>query len=126
MGRVQLYCPSTNRTIDDFVIGAFQQPEQVLQGVRLALDIKHAALFTVEAKPIPDPHSLHEDQRVLVAASQDEKMLPDAPYGYVRYDGEEMGDIDQDVEGYGLDWQVLIPSQFLSTLFFSLSFTFLL
>ncbi|USP81580.1 uncharacterized protein yc1106_08854 [Curvularia clavata] len=111
MGRVQLYCPSTNKTIDDFVIGAYQSPGQVLQGVRLALDIKHAALYTIEAKPISDPHSLQEDQRVLVATSKDEIMLPDAPYGYVRYDGEEMGDIDPDLEGYGLDWQHHPPNK---------------
>lgn len=106
MGRVQLYCPSNKKTVDGFVIGAYQKPEQVLQGVRLALDIKYAALYTVGAKQVGDPHSLQEDQRVLVAASQTEKMLPDAPYGCVMYDGEEGEEVDPDVEGYGQEWDV--------------------
>ncbi|RMZ74627.1 hypothetical protein GMOD_00003688 [Pyrenophora seminiperda CCB06] len=102
-----LYCPSKKKTVNDFVIGAYQLPEQVLQGVRLALNIKYAALYTVNAKAIGDPHSLQEDQRVLVAAHATEKMLPDAPYGFVLYDGEEGGDVDPDTEGYGQAWDEL-------------------
>jgi len=118
MGRIQLYCPSNKKTVNGFVIGAYQKPEQVLQGVRLALDIKYAALYTVDAKAIGDPHSLQEeDQRVLVAACETEKMLPDAPYGYVLYDGEEGDDVDPDTEGCGQEWDVS---------FFSLSFLFYL
>jgi hypothetical protein len=55
MGQVQLYCPSKKKTVDNFVFGAFQNLDQVLQGVRLALDIKYAALYTVEARPIYEP-----------------------------------------------------------------------
>ncbi|KAE8837394.1 hypothetical protein PTNB85_04729 [Pyrenophora teres f. teres] len=107
MGRVQLYCPSNKKTVDGFVIGAYQKPEQVLQGVRLALGIKHAALYTVDAKAVGDPHSLQEDQRVLVAARETEKMLPDAPYSYVLYDGEEGEDVGPDTEGCEQEWDDL-------------------
>jgi hypothetical protein len=106
MGRIQLHCPTNKKTIDGFVIGAYQTPEQVLQGVRLALGIKYAALYTVEAKHVTDPQALQEDQLVLVATTEAEKMLPDAPYGYVLYDGEEGEGIDPDVEGYGQEWEV--------------------
>jgi hypothetical protein len=106
MGRVQLYCPSNKKTVDGFVIGVYQKPEQVLQGVRLALDIKYAALYTIEAKHVTDPHTLQEDERVLVAASRDETMLPDALGGYILYDGEEREDVNPDIEGYGQDWEV--------------------
>lgn len=110
MCRVQLHCPSTSKTLDNFVIGAYQKPEQVLQGVRLALDLKFAALYTVDAKPISDPSkTLQDDERVLVATSATEIMLPDAAYGYAMYAGEEGEDVDIDVEGYGMDWQVRKP-----------------
>ncbi|XP_014557642.1 hypothetical protein COCVIDRAFT_96668 [Bipolaris victoriae FI3] len=112
MCRVQLHCPSTSKTIDNFVIGAYQKPEQVLQGVRLALDLKFAALYTIDAKPISDPSkTLQDDERVLVAASATETMLPDAAYGYAMYAGEEGEDVDIDVEGYGMDWQDLIDRE---------------
>lgn len=108
MGRVQLYCPSTKKTVDGFVIGAFQNLEQVLQGVRLALDIKYAALYTIEAKPINGPSTLEDDERLLIAASEEETMLPDAPSEWVLYDGEEGDDVDPDIEGYGQEWDVSI------------------
>ncbi|KAI5371543.1 hypothetical protein J4E82_009780 [Alternaria postmessia] len=103
MGQVQLYCPSKKKTVDNFVFGAFQNLDQVLQGVRLALDIKYAALYTVEARPIYEPSALEDDQRILVAASAEETMLPDAPPGWVLYHGEEGDDVDPDTEGYGQD-----------------------
>lgn len=106
MGQVQLYCPSKKKTIDNFVFGAFQNLDQVLQGVRLALDIKYTALYTVEARPIYEPSALEEDQRILVAASAEETMLPDAPPGWVLYHGEEDDDVDPDTEGYGQEWDV--------------------
>ncbi|KAJ6198810.1 hypothetical protein J3E72DRAFT_187912 [Bipolaris maydis] len=97
MCRIQLHCPSTSKTLDNFVIGAYQKPEQVLQGVRLALDLKFAALYTTDAKPISDPSkTLQDDERVLVAASATETMLPDAVYGYAMYAGEEGDDVDMD------------------------------
>ena len=108
MGRVQLYCPSTKKTVDGFVIGAFQNLEQVLQGVRLALDIKYAALYTIEAKPINERSTLEDDERLLIAASEEETMLPDAPPEWVLYDGEEGDDVDPDIEGYGQEWDVSI------------------
>ncbi|KAF1946067.1 hypothetical protein EJ02DRAFT_367836 [Clathrospora elynae] len=111
MGRVQLHCPSNKKTVSGFVIGAYQSPEQVLQGVRLAVGTNYAALYTVDAKYIPDPHSLHEDQRVLVAATQSERMLPDAPQGYILYDGEEGEDVDTDVECFGQPWEDLTESE---------------
>jgi hypothetical protein len=117
MGRVQLHCPSTCKTVDGFVIGSYQKPEQVLQGVRLALDIKFAALYTTEAKHISDPQTLQEDDRVLVAASEAETMLPDAPYGYAMYEGEEGEDVDPDVEGFGMEWQVRLTILLISCSF---------
>lgn len=93
-------------TVDNFVFGAFQNLDQVLQGVRLALDIKYAALYTVEARPIYEPSALEDDQRILVAASAEETMLPDAPPGWVLYHGEEGDDVDPDTEGYGQEWGV--------------------
>lgn len=108
MGRIQLYCPSLKKTVDGFVIGAYQNLDQVLQGVRLALGIKYAALYTIDAKPINKPSTLQEDQRVLVAATEKETMLPDAPLEWVLYDGEEGDDVDPDTEGYGQEWDVSI------------------
>ncbi|CAN9090202.1 unnamed protein product [Alternaria alternata] len=107
MGQVQLYCPSKKKTVDNFVFGAFQNLDQVLQGVRLALDIKYAALYTVEARPIYEPSALEDDQRILVAASAEVTMLPDAPPGWVLYHGEEGDDVDPDTEGYGQEWDTL-------------------
>lgn len=106
MPRVQLHCPSLKKTVDDHVIGAHQTPGSVKQAVRIALGIKYAALFTPEAKPITDPKSLDEGSRILVAATEDEKMLPDAAPGWVIYEGEETNDIHQDSEVYGQDWEV--------------------
>ena len=108
MRRIRLYCPSTKRTIDGFVVSAFQTLDQVLQGVRLALDIKYAALYTIEAKPINEPSALQEDQRVLVAMTEKEVMLPDAPPDWVLYDGEEGDDFNPDIDGFGQDWDVSI------------------
>ncbi|KAG9188982.1 hypothetical protein G6011_05850 [Alternaria panax] len=107
MGQVKLYFPSTKKTVDNFIIGAFQNLDQVLQGVRLALGIKYAALYTTDAKPIYEPGSLDNDDRVLVAASAKETMLPDAPPEWVLYDGEEGDDVDPNTEGYGQEWDTL-------------------
>jgi hypothetical protein len=96
MPNVQLHCPSTKQTIDVHVIGAHQTPAAVVKAVQLALGLKYAALYTPEAKPIADPKTLDEGSRVLVAAGEDEKMLPDAAPGWVRYEGEEGADVDQD------------------------------
>jgi hypothetical protein len=103
---VQLNCPSTKKTVDGFVIGAHQSPAAVVQAVRIELGLKYAALFTPEAKPIPDPKSLDEGSRILVAATEDEKMLPDAAPGWVMYEGEEVDDLHQDSGVYGQDWEV--------------------
>ncbi|KAI4950107.1 hypothetical protein J4E91_004763 [Alternaria rosae] len=107
MVRVQLHCPSTKKTVDDFVVSPFTTLEQVLPSVRLALDLKYAAIYTTEAKPITEPSNLQEDQRVLVAASATEIILPDSPSESVLYDGEEGDDVDPDVECYGLGWDEL-------------------
>lgn len=108
MVRVQLHCPSTKKIVEDFIVTSFQTLEQILPSVRLALDIKYAAIYTTEAKPINDPSTLQEDQWILVAASTTEVMLPDAPCEWVLYDGEEGDDVDPDVEGFGLPWDVRI------------------
>lgn len=92
--------------MDHFVISPYATNEQVLKGVRLAFNIKYAALYTVNAKPVTDVQSLQEDQRILVAAASTERMLPDAPPGFVLYDGEEGDSVDPDVEGYGQEWDV--------------------
>ncbi|KAH7383177.1 hypothetical protein BKA66DRAFT_559538 [Pyrenochaeta sp. MPI-SDFR-AT-0127] len=104
---VQIHCPSTGQTVDNFIISPFQTHDQVLQGVRLRFDISYAALYTVDAKPISNAQSLQEDQRVLVAAKELEHMLPDAPAGFALYDGEEGDHVDADVEGFGQDWEDL-------------------
>ncbi|KAI4925576.1 hypothetical protein J4E85_007455 [Alternaria conjuncta] len=104
MVNVQLHCPSTKKTVEDFFVTPFQTLEQVLPSVRLALDIKYAAIYTTEAKRITEPSTLQENQRVLVAASAKEVMLPDAPSEWVLYDGEEGDDVDMSVECYGLEW----------------------
>lgn len=104
--KIQLYCPSNRTTVDDFVIAPYATNEQVLQGVRLAVGIKYAALYNTDAKAITDVHSLQENNRVLVAASPEEQMLPDAPLGFVLYSGEEGDDVDLDVEGAGQPWEV--------------------
>lgn len=88
------------------MVAPYATNEQILQGVRLALNIKHAALYTIGAKPVTDAHSLQEDQRVLVAAAPAEQMLPDAPPGFVLYNGEEGDEVDPDVEGAGQGWEV--------------------
>ncbi len=87
---ISLHCPSRNLTISAFVISPFQKLDQVLQGVRLALDIPYAAIYTVDAKRVTDPQSLDDGQRVLVAVDEDEEMLPDAQErGCVIYLGED-------------------------------------
>jgi len=108
MVNVQLHCPSTKKTVEDFFITPFQSLEQVLPSVRLAFDIKYAALYTTKAKRIMDSSTLREDQRVLVAASASETMLPDSPSEWVLYDGEEGDDVDPYVECFGLPWDVSI------------------
>lgn len=104
---IQLHCPSRKRTIDNFVISPFQSNDQILQGIRIALQIPYAGLYTVDAKAITKFDSLQEDQRVLVAAAADERMLPDSPPDFVLYDGQEGDDIDPDLDGYGQSWESL-------------------
>jgi hypothetical protein len=106
MPTVQLHCPSLNKTVDGHFIGAHQTPEAVRTAVRNKLGLTYAALFTTEAKPITDPKTLEEKSRVLVAARQDEKILPDAAQGWVLYNGEEGGNVDQDSEVYDQKWEV--------------------
>ena len=108
MVNVQLHCPSTKKTVEDFYITPFQTLEQVLPSVRLALNLKYAKIYTTDAKPITEPSTLQEDQRVLVAASATEVMLPDSPSEWVLYDGEEGDDVDVNVDCYGLGWEVSI------------------
>ncbi|KAI4656732.1 uncharacterized protein J4E78_006623 [Alternaria triticimaculans] len=104
MVNVQLYCPSTKKTVEEFFVSPFTTLEQFLPSVRLALNLKYAAIYTTEAKPITEPSTLQEDQRVLVAASATEVMLPHSPSEWVLYDGEEGDDVDPNVECYGLGW----------------------
>lgn len=104
---IQLHCPSRKRTIDNFVISPFQANDQILQGIRIALQIPFAGLFTVDAKAITKLDSLQQDQRILVAAAADERMLPDSPPDFVFYDGQEGNDIDPDLDGYGQSWESL-------------------
>ncbi|KAJ4371605.1 hypothetical protein N0V83_004825 [Neocucurbitaria cava] len=104
---VQLHCPSTGQTVDKFVISPFQTHEQVIQGIRIRLGIQHAALYTTDAKLITNFDSLQEDQRVLVAATSSELMLPDAPTGFILYDGEESDEVDPTTEGFEQPWEDL-------------------
>ncbi|KAH7396510.1 hypothetical protein DE146DRAFT_39868 [Phaeosphaeria sp. MPI-PUGE-AT-0046c] len=104
---IQLHCPSRKRTIDNFVISPFQSNDQILQGIRIALQVPYAVLYTVDAKAITKLDGLQEDQRVLVAATANERMLPDSPPDFVFYDGQEGDDIDPDFDGYGQSWESL-------------------
>ena len=107
MKTVHLYCPTSKKSADNVAISPFHTLEQVLQGVRLAVCSKYAALYTVEAKPIVSVEALEDDQRVLVAITAAEIMLPDAPPDFVLYNGEEGDRVNPDVEGFGEAWEVL-------------------
>lgn len=95
---ITLHCPSRDLTIPTFVITPFQKQDQILKGIRLTLDIPFASLYTIDAKHIADPHNVQDGQRILVAASKDEEVLPDAPRGWEVYLGEEGAD--------ELEWEV--------------------
>jgi hypothetical protein len=88
--RIQLYCPSLKRTVDDYVITPFQSADQIYQGIRLALTISSATLYTTDAKPLTKLDTIQNDQRILVAASPKEVMLPDSPAEFEGYDGQEL------------------------------------
>ncbi|KAF2849909.1 hypothetical protein T440DRAFT_451629 [Plenodomus tracheiphilus IPT5] len=104
---ISLYTPVTKLTVPDLVISPYQTFDQVLQGVRLAINSKYAALYTVDAKSIASVEALEDDQRVLVAVSKEEVMLPDAVAGFVVYCGEEGDDVGVEVEGGWGDWDDL-------------------
>lgn len=114
---VHLYSPTNKKTVDGLVVSPYQNIEQVLQGVRLAFSVKYAALYTVDAKPIASVETLHDDQRVLVAVTPSERMLPDAPEEFVLYNGEEGDEVSPDVEGSEQAWEVShFPIRILVTL----------
>jgi hypothetical protein len=104
---IQLHCPSTKRTVDKFVISPFQTNEQIFSSIRLAFEIPHATLYTVDAKPITKLDSVQDDQRILVAASREERMLPDSLPGFEYYEGQEGNEVDLDLAGYGQTWDTL-------------------
>jgi len=87
---IQLHCPSTKLTISNFVITPFQSNDQILQGIRLALQIQYAALYTADGKSLTKLDALQNDQRVLVGASREEVMLPDSPAEFALYDGQDV------------------------------------
>ncbi|KAH9864087.1 hypothetical protein J1614_010020 [Plenodomus biglobosus] len=107
---ISLYAPTTKLTVSDLVISPYQSLDQVLPGVRLAVNSKYAALYTVDAKPIASVEALEDGQRVLVAVTKGEIMLPDAAAGFVVYSGEERDDVGVEVEGGWGDWDVTISS----------------
>jgi hypothetical protein len=104
---IHLHCPFNKRTVTNFVISPFQSNDQILQGVRLALQIPHATLYTVDAKHITKLDSIQEDQRILVAAAPQERMLPDSPVEFELYDGQEGKDMDPDLDSYCQSWESL-------------------
>jgi hypothetical protein len=116
MPTVKLYCPTTKQS-SELLITAHQTPPSVALAVRNKLGLKYAALFDTEAKPIADPKTLEEGSRVLVAVSENDKILPDAAPGWVMYEGEEGEDLNQDCDIYGQDWKVstLVSSTMRST-----------
>ena len=95
---IHLHCPTTNHTVPSFTISPYHSPEQIHQAIRLALKIPHASLYTTSAKPITKLDSIQDSQRVLVAASEDEVMLPDSPVASEFYYGQEEGDVDPDLD----------------------------
>jgi hypothetical protein len=104
---VQLHCPSLKRTIDNFVISPFQSNDQVYQGIRVALQISHVNLYTVDAKSLTKLDTIQEGQRILVATAPSERMLPDSPPEYEYYDGQEGDDVNPDTDGYDQSWESL-------------------
>jgi hypothetical protein len=103
---INLYCPSNKRTVSDFVITPFQSNDQVLKAIRLAFSIPHVTLYTTDAKPIK-LDAIQEDQRILVAATPTEIILPDSTQEFEFYDGQEGEDVDHDLECYGQPWESL-------------------
>jgi hypothetical protein len=92
---IQLHCPSLKRTVDGYVITPFQSADQILQGIRLALSIPHASLYTTDARPLTKLDTIQNDQRILVAASSKEVMLPDSLAEFEGYDGQELDGEEQ-------------------------------
>jgi hypothetical protein len=103
---IHLYCPSNKQTVSDFIITPFQSNDQVLKAIRLAFQIPHVTLYTADAKPIK-LDAIQEDQRILVAATLNENILPDSLTEFEFYDGQEGEDVDQDLDGYGEPWETL-------------------
>jgi hypothetical protein len=104
---IQLHCPSLKRTIDSFVVSPFQSNDQIYQGIRVALQISHVTLYTVDAKPLTKLDTIQEGQRILVATAPSERMLPDSPSEYEYYDGQEGDDVNPDLDVYGQSWESL-------------------
>jgi hypothetical protein len=92
---IQLHCPYNKRTVSGFVITPFQSNDQILQGIRLALHIPHAALYTTDAKQLTKLDSIQDEQRVLVAASNKEVMLPDSNAEFEFYAGQDCEDAEE-------------------------------
>jgi hypothetical protein len=103
---IHLYCPSNKRTVSSFVITPFQSNDQVLKAIRLVFQIPNVTLYTTDAKPIK-LDSIQEDQRILVAASPTEIILPDSPPEFEFYEGQEGEDVDHDLDTYGEPWESL-------------------
>ncbi|KAF2036805.1 hypothetical protein EK21DRAFT_96008 [Setomelanomma holmii] len=104
--QIHLHCPSTKRYAD-IVISPYQSPDQIYQGIRLALSISYASLYTTDAQPITKLDSLQDDQRVLVASSPSEHMLPDSSPEYEIYDGQEADAVDPDLDCFAQEWDIL-------------------
>jgi hypothetical protein len=105
MKTIRVHCPSNDKT-ESFSIAPYQSQDQVLQSIRLQLNIPYAAVFDIQAKPIKDLQKCDADQVVLVAATANEDMQPYAPRNAIMYNGEESEAVDDMLDGYGMDWEV--------------------
>jgi hypothetical protein len=105
MKTIKVHCPSNDKT-ESFSIAPYQSQDQVLQSIRLQLGIPYAAAYDKQAKPIKDLQKCTTDQCILIAAAANEVMQPYAPRNAIMYNGEESEDVDDEVDGYGMDWEV--------------------
>jgi hypothetical protein len=105
MKTIQVHCPSNDKT-ESFSIAPYQSQDQVLQSIRLQLNIPYAAVYDTQAKSIKDLQKCDTDQVVLVAAAANEDMQPYAPRNAIMYNGEEGEDVDDMIDGFGIDWEV--------------------
>ncbi|KAH8725152.1 hypothetical protein GQ44DRAFT_239964 [Phaeosphaeriaceae sp. PMI808] len=104
---IELYCPSNGQKLEDFVISPFHTFDQVLGRISRSLKLKYVALYTDDAKPITKLSSIPEGERIIVAVTEEERILPDSKYEFEFYEGQEGEDVDPDLDCYLQPWDSL-------------------